>query len=73
MRTATRTRTGARTNSAADILTLEDKVNATIISSFFATGALVGLWSFASLLGGLVAAGGPIPLATGWFKALAGM
>ena len=35
-----------------------------------AAGAVIGLWSFASLVGGLVVAGGPISLAQSWFGAL---
>ncbi len=73
MNTATRTRTGTRTNSATQTLTVDDKINAFIISSFFATGALVGLWSFAAFVGGMVAAGGPLNLAKGYFMALAGI
>ena len=77
MRTAANTKTRSRNNTAvntaANTLTLEDKINGTIIASFFATGALVGLWSFASLVGGLIAAGGPIGLAKGYLMALAGL
>ena len=38
-----------------------------------AVGAVIGLWSFASLVGGLVVAGGPISLAQSWFGAIVGM
>lgn len=36
-------------------------------------GATVGLWSFACLVGGLVASGGPLQLAGNWLKAVTGM
>ncbi len=32
----------------------------------------IGLWAFACLIGGLIAAGGPIGLIVGWFKAVSG-
>ena len=74
MRATETTRTGTRTNTvAAATLSVEDKMNGTIIAAFFASGALVGLWSFASLVGGLVAAGGPLGLAKGYVQALTGL
>lgn len=36
-------------------------------------GGIVGLWSLASLVGGLVASGGPLALVGNWFKAVSGM
>jgi hypothetical protein len=36
-------------------------------------GVIVGLWSLASLVGGLVASGGPLALVGNWFKAVSGM
>lgn len=41
--------------------------------SLSATGAVIGLWSFASLIGCMVAVGGPITLAKAWFGAVAGL
>ena len=36
-------------------------------------GAVIGLWSFASIVGALVVTGGPISLAQSWFGAVIGM
>lgn len=36
-------------------------------------GLVVGLWSFACIIGGLVASGGPLQLVGNWFKAVTGM
>lgn len=33
----------------------------------------IGLWAFASLIGGMAASGGPVGLVTGWFKAVFGL
>jgi len=36
-------------------------------------GVIVGLWSLASLVGGLVSSGGPLGLVGNWFKAVFGL
>lgn len=46
------------------------KVSVTVIAVF---GVIVGVWSLASLVGGLVASGGPLALVGNWFKAVFGM
>ncbi len=46
------------------------KVSVTVVAVF---GVIVGLWSLASLVGGLVASGGPLALVGNWFKAVSGM
>ncbi len=46
------------------------KVSVTVVAVF---GVFVGLWSLASLVGGLVASGGPLALVGNWFKAVSGM
>ena len=33
---------------------------------------MIGLWAVASLTGGMIAAGGPAELASGWFSAVSG-
>jgi hypothetical protein len=38
-----------------------------------AFGALVGLWSLASIIGGMAASGGPLAFVGDWFKAVSGM
>lgn len=73
MRATETTKTGTRTHAVAKTLTVEEKLNGSIIAAFFAVGALVGLWSFASLVGGLIAAGGPVGLAKGYILALTGL
>jgi hypothetical protein len=70
----TRTKLQARTNTVSTTrLTVEEKINASIIASAFAGTALVGLWSLAALVSGMIAAGGPLGLAKGYFQALAGL
>jgi hypothetical protein len=36
-------------------------------------GLAIGLWSFAALVGGLIADGGPIGLAGSYFRAVSGV
>ncbi|MEW6289849.1 MAG: hypothetical protein AB1545_08350 [Thermodesulfobacteriota bacterium] len=43
------------------------------ISVMGALSALIALWAVACFIGGLVSAGGPVELAYGWFKAIAGL
>lgn len=54
----------------ADVGTEVSKVSMTVVAVF---GVIVGLWSLASLVGGLVASGGPLALVGNWFKAVSGM
>ncbi len=68
-----KTQAGTRTHSAAASLSADEKINGAIIASAFAGAALIGLWSLAALIGGLIAAGGPFGLIKGYFQALAGM
>jgi len=37
-----------------------------------AFAALIGIWGIACLVGGAIAAGGPVGLAQGWFSAISG-
>lgn len=37
------------------------------------TGAVIGMWSLASIVGALVVTGGPISLAQSWFGAVIGI
>lgn len=54
----------------------ETKVDTQILKTGFAVLAVstlaIGIWSFASLLGGIVAAGGPLNLLASWFSAVIG-
>ncbi len=66
--TMTRTRTSERTNVA-----VQAEISRGAVATMVGAVAIVGLWSFASLVGGLVVASGPITLAQSWFGALLGM
>jgi hypothetical protein len=70
----TRTRVQTGTNTVATTkLTVREKLNAAIIASAFAGTAIIGLWSLAALVGGMIAAGGPLGLVKGYFLALTGL
>ena len=58
------------TREQAGVGTEVSKVSVTVVAAF---GVIVGLWSLASLVGGLVASGGPLALVGNWFKAVSGM
>lgn len=62
----TRIRTGEKTYAATEISR----------AGMYTVGiasALIGLWGFASFVGGLIASGGPLSLLGNWFKAVAGL
>lgn len=69
MRTIARvkTRQQARVRARIDEQMLKVGFNALVISS-----CAIGLWSAACLVGGVVASGGPLQLAAGLVKAIAG-
>ena len=54
----------------------EGKVDEQIMKVGFAvvgvTSCAIGLWAAASLLGGMVASGGPLALVANWFRAVLG-
>jgi hypothetical protein len=54
----------------------DDKVDVQISKVGFAVIGLsscaIGIWAAASLLGGMIASGGPIALVANWFKAVIG-
>jgi hypothetical protein len=54
----------------------DDKVEAQISQVGFAVIGLsscaIGIWAFASLLGGMIASGGPVALVANWFRAVIG-
>ncbi len=66
--TIAKTRTGAKTNVA-----VEAEVSRGTLITLGVAGAVVGIWSFASLAAGMIAAGGPIALVKAWFSAVTGM
>lgn len=55
-----------KTNAGEEV----SKVSITLVSIF---AAVVGLWSFACIIGGLVASGGPVSLVKNWLSAVSGM
>ena len=70
MKTTETTQTRTRTAATA---TVEERISGTIMASFFAGSALVGVWSVAAMVGGLVTAGGPGALVKGFVQAVLGV
>lgn len=68
--TKQQTRTGIQENTKSTVSAELDKI---IIGSIAAFTGIVGLWSVACLMSAMFQAGGPLQLAGGYFKALAGM
>ena len=66
--TVTKTRTNDQTTAFA-----QAEISRGALATMCVTGAVVGLWSFASLASALVVTGGPISLAQSWFGAVIGM
>lgn len=52
---------------------IEVEVSKNTLTALSVAGAIVGIWSFASLIGGIISAGGPITLVKAWFNAVLGM
>ncbi len=65
--TAIKTTNSAKTDSRADEQVM--KVGFAVIGL---TSCAIGVWSVASLIGGVVASGGPVALIGNWFKAVIG-
>ncbi len=63
-KTRTNTKTSANTRA---------EVSRGAMISINTAGAVIGLWALASLVGGMVAAGGPVALVQAWFSAVTGM
>jgi hypothetical protein len=53
--------------------TVSAEIDKVIVGSIAAFTGIVGLWSVACLMSAMFQAGGPLQLAAGYFKALAGM
>lgn len=68
--TKQKTESTAQESSTTSVSTEVDKV---IIGSIAAFAGVVGLWSIACLASAMFQAGGPLHLASGWFKAVSGM
>ena len=68
--TNTIAKTRSNTKTAVDT---RAEVSRGAMISINTAGAVIGLWSLASLVGGMVAAGSPVALVKAWFSAVAGM
>ena len=56
--------------TSSDSVTEVSRVGIVTIAAF---GAIVGLWSVACFVGGMVASGGPLAFIGAWFKAVSGI
>jgi hypothetical protein len=61
------TKNAVRTDDKVDVQI--SKVGFTVIGL---SSCAIGIWAAASLLGGMIASGGPIALVANWFKAVIG-
>ena len=66
-RVAVKKRSAVRTNDTADVQVA--KVSFAVIGI---SSCAIGLWAVASLVGGMIASGGPVALAANWLKAVIG-
>ncbi|WP_136810255.1 hypothetical protein [Desulfosediminicola flagellatus] len=60
-----RAATGERTDAATEV----SKVSIAVVGIF---AAMVGLWSLACIVGGIMSSGGVSQLVSSWFKAVSG-
>ena len=72
MKTNTNIKAKTRSNTKTSV-SAHAEVSRGAVATMVAAGAVVGLLSFASLVGGLIVAGGPIALVRAWFGAVTGM
>ncbi len=63
--------TRMRTGAAVAAPTVTDRISQSTVIALFAVSALIGIWSFAAVIGGLVTAG-PTGLIKGFFIAVLG-
>lgn len=72
MTTTTKSIAKNKTNTKTAVDTRAEISRGALVS-MTAAGIVVGLWSFASLIGGVIVAGGPVALVKSWFGAVVGM
>lgn len=72
MTATTNTAAKTRTNTKTSVDTRAEVSRGAMITINTA-GAVIGFWALASLVGGMVAAGGPFALVRSWFSAITGM
>ncbi|SHO44675.1 hypothetical protein [Desulfopila aestuarii] len=66
---ATRERNQAVTKGKSDAATEVSKVSIAVVGVF---AAIVGLWSLACIVGGIMSSGGVTELLSSWFQAVTG-
>ena len=66
---ATRDRNQTITKGKSDAATEVSKVSITVVGVF---ATIVGLWSLACIIGGVMSSGGVTELISSWFKAVTG-
>lgn len=67
--TATQTHEGIVSQTGAMLMRITFRISLVMTVGII---ALFGLWAVAALMGGAVAAGGPLGLVKGWFSAVLG-
>lgn len=67
--TATRNKSQVGTRERSDAATEVSKVSITVVGVF---ATIVGLWSLACIVGGIMSSGGVTELISSWFKAVTG-
>ena len=72
MTTTTKSIAKNKTNTKTAVDTRAEISRGALVS-MTAAGIVVGLWSFASLIGGVIVAGGPVALVKSWFGSVVGM
>ncbi len=65
---ATKANVSAQTGMKAD-----SQIYTVGLAAIGLSACAVGLWAFASLIGGMIASGGPFALVGNWFKAVFGI
>jgi len=68
--TQEKTKTKSTTKTSVDA---RAEVSRGTMIAITAVGAVVGLWALASLVGGMISAGGPVALVKAWVSAVVGM
>ncbi len=73
MKTTETTRIKSRVQIRTNAEDVHEPIATGALASIYFVGIFVGLWSLASLIGGLVFSGGPIGLVQGYFQAVTGL
>ena len=65
-------KTRQNTRTQAREITVSERLSNSVIGVSAFGGLAIGVWSAAAMVSGVVAAGGPVSLATSWFHAVVG-